>query len=177
MTKRFIPIIAGLSVGCAVLIDISVVRNLPHLSVVVNLSLLSVLLVTCLEGLPIGLLAAGIVGVVFTQLSALPFGVHLGAFFGASFAAHLGVRRFFTTRSVLSLLVSVSLGTVTFYCIGILLPLLWRQIDQDTLFLPWRNILPAVLIQICTHPLLVWTWWTVRRSGIYTFVSETARNY
>lgn len=143
----------------AAVIDLLAVRPVALLYTLIDLSVLSVILVTIFRGLALGGVSAVLAASLQGLVSVYPWPLHLAVFALTSLTAWVFMRLIVTSRSTISFLSSVAAGTMMAnlsLAIGLVLTFRLGFIGVAPDWRVW--ILPAV-VHLITQPLvsvLVW---------------------
>ncbi|MBI2984536.1 MAG: hypothetical protein HYY50_02830 [Candidatus Kerfeldbacteria bacterium] len=139
--------------------DLAGIKAIPGLAVVIQPSLLLTMILTLTQGWRFGLLAALVAGGFYQLVSTFTPWAPILAFVGTATLVSFLTRRVLTTKSTMSFLSLMAIGTFGFYLIlvgvaGVAYALNPHQ--SKPLLLMW---LPPLLFQLISHPFLGWLFW------------------
>lgn len=130
-------------------------------------TLLMVITVTITEDLWYGLGFAVVSGAILDVLSIVPSHVHLVGMIAASLGAWIFSRRIVTSRSTISFLSAISVGTAAYALGAVALDSLASLIEHDRYHLVLQATLVATIGQMIIHPLLISILWRILGRGRY----------
>lgn len=140
-------------------IDALWLSYLPQVDLLLNVTLVTVIAITIGERLIVGLVAAIIAGIVFSLFSAVSGPGYLIAFTAAVATCWLFSHRIVTTRSAISFVSTISVGTLS-YALGlIVVESLLTLFNRQRIHLDLLLIAEAGVIQAVVHPLLLSVFW------------------
>lgn len=130
-------------------------------------TLLAVLVVTITEGLTIGSVGALVSGVVIDNISAVQHPVHTIGFVVAAVTAWMITRRVVTSRSTISLVTAVAVGTVAYGFGAGVSDWMFSSVIRERLHLQLSALLVSTASQTLVHPLVVVFIWRIFGRGRY----------
>lgn len=139
--------------------DILWAPYVPWLHLSINATLITVIALTIGERPLIGLTAAVFGGVVYSLFSAVSGPSYLIAFIMAVSASWVFSKKIVTTRSAVSFISTVVVGTVSYAVTLIVAELLLSLINQERLQLDILTIGTGGILQALAHPILLSISW------------------
>lgn len=163
-----ILIMTSLVVG----LDLLWVGQWPTMRLVMNVTLLWVLTVTLTNGLIAGLLVAGGAGLVWSLVTVISGPAYYLAFFAAVLVSWLFSTKVVTSRSAISFISTVAVGTAAYFLALIGNETVLSLINHQRLRLPLEPLIVAVVVQFLVHPLLMTGLWRLIGRDRYAQVSS-----
>ena len=163
-----ILIMTGLVVG----LDLLWVGQWPTLRLAMNITLLWVLTVTLTNGLMAGLLVAGAAGLAWSLVAAISGPAYYLAFFAAALVSWLFSTKVVTSRSAISFISTIAVGTAVYFLVLIGSEAVFNFINHQRLGLPLGPLIAAVVLQLLVHPLLMTGLWRLIGRDRYAQVSS-----
>lgn len=130
-------------------------------------TLLMVIVVTITEDVWYGLGFAAISGAILDIISVVPSHVHLVGMVSASLVAWVFSHRIVTSRSTISFLSAVSVGTVAYAVGALTIDRLASLVVHDRYHLILQATIVATIGQAVIHPLLMSILWRILGRGRY----------
>lgn len=153
-------IVVVLSVFFLILvIDLLWLAYLPWVHLALNATLVSVIAITIGERLIIGLVTALIAGITFSLFSAVSGPGYVFAFVAATAACWLFSHRIVTTRSAISFVSTISVGTLSYALVLIVVESILLLFNRQRIHLDLLLIAETGIIQSLVHPILLSVFW------------------
>jgi hypothetical protein len=147
-----------------VAIDVMWIVPIPDLRLLVNLSLVTVIVFTLSQNIIVGLMFAALVGYIYMMLSAVTGWGYPLAFCLAALSSWLFSRRIVTSRSTISFITTVIVGTVVYGLTVYLADLVLNVFNHERLHLQATIIVVTTAVQCVFHPILL--------SGLWRFLGR-----
>ncbi len=128
---------------------------------IINVPVLVLIVITVLDGLTIGAIAAVVIGLLFSYVTAVGGSMYVIGCLGATIITWLISQRVVTSRSTASFLASIIAGTVTYGGLVIGIGLLEAALNHQHIHVDTVTMLYATLCQCVTHPVLLSILWRV----------------
>lgn len=156
-TQRII--VLSLTFFLVVLLDILWAPYLPVVRLVLNATLLMVIALTIGERVVIGLSAAVIAGITLTLFSAVSGPGYILAFMSAVGACWVFSHKIVTTRSAVSFVSTIMVGTAVYALALIITDSLLTLFNRQRLHLDLILIVQSAALQIIVHPIVLSVLW------------------
>lgn len=143
------------------IVDILWMPYIPWLDLTMNLTLMAVIVMTIGERLLIGLGAAVIAGTAFDLFSAVSGPGYMIAFVSAASACWLFSHKIVTTRSAVSFVSTVIVGTASFTLILIAVDSVLSLLNNQRIHLDLLTVAKGGMVQAIVHPIILSIFWRV----------------
>lgn len=165
MLRRIIRI--AVSCGSVIMVDIMILSHLPGYHIFFNLPVICIIIVSLLTNWRYGTIAALVLGYIMSLYSILPWVTYPLALICTAITSGVILRRIFAGRAQVSLLATVSLGTILFGGIVLLVSTVSHQLFHYPWFLPTQPFIWILLLQSVIHSVLVGGIWRILRRDQY----------